>query len=372
MAKMKNDLKREIFRELCQHKEELKNDVEFVQRIINERLAYIPHKKLYKFRSCSINSFKTLEESCIWMSPASSFDDLFDNTINIDLVQNSREIKSWVYNNFPVFCFDLAKSFCESNGEDVPYNHNDFLEYIDTCLDNNGSPIIDRERNFIESRVAHDDADRMNEIFSLLKELREKFAANEEQMVDSISNAINDARTYMRDATLVYCMTENYDNPTLWERYANKYTGFCIEYYFGDFLKKEFEDYKNLCFLFPMSYCKKKPYFDMVPFIDNTCRRTIYKEENACRDLDLDVELNMQLHYKNKEYEFEHEWRFSINNKSNNKQYFPYINAIYVGKDIKPGNLNRLCSIARKLGVPIYKQIPNKANNGFEYIKILL
>ena len=80
----------------------------------------------------------------------------------------------------------------------------------------------------------------------------------------------------------------------------------------------------------------------------------------------------MHLLCKGKDYEFEHEWRFSINNKSNNRQYFPYVNAIYAGKDIKPGNLKRLRSIAKKLGVPVYQQTLNKFNNGFDYISIKL
>mgnify|MGYP003301026901 CR=1 FL=1 len=63
MQKMNETIKREIFRELCQHREELKTDISLVQKIINERLDYIPHQKLYKFRSCSINNFKTLEEN---------------------------------------------------------------------------------------------------------------------------------------------------------------------------------------------------------------------------------------------------------------------------------------------------------------------
>lgn len=368
---MNDAIKREVFKELCQHRDELATNISLVQRIINERLEYIPRKKLYKFRSCSINNFKTLEENCIWMAPANSFNDLFDNTINIDLVQNKREIKSWLFNNFPVFCFDLAKNLCESIGNDIPYTHDDFIEYVNTCLDKNGKPIPEKERKFIESRVKFDNLNQMEEIFALLKSFRDKFAETEERMVETISNAINDTRTHMRDATLVYCMTERYDNPTLWETYADNYSGFCVEYYFGNFAEKEFDDYKNLAFLFPMSYRKKKPYFNMVPFMDNACRRNIYKEENYERDLDLDVELNMQLHYKHKDYEFEHEWRFSINNKSNNKQPFPFVSAIYAGKDIKPGNLKRLCSIARKLGVPVYKQMPNKSNNGFEYIQIL-
>lgn len=370
MAKMKDDVKREIFRELCQHREELKTNEAFVQRIINERLSYMPKKKLYKFRTCSNNNFKTLEENCIWMAPASSFNDLFDNTINIDLVKNGPEIKSWVKDNFPVFCFDLSKSICESKGIFVPLSHDVLKKYVNTCLDKNGRPILKKEREFIESLSTFENRAQIESVFSLIKNLRDNYET-EDQLVDSLLKVINSGRTFMRDATLVYCMTERYDNSILWETYANNYTGFCIEYYFGDFTEKEFDDYKNLSFVFPMSYRKKKPYFDIVPFMDNACRRLIYNEPDCERNLDLDVELNMQFHYKHKDYEIEQEWRFSIRNKTNNKQYFPFVNAIYAGKDIKPGNFRRLCSIARKLGVSVYKQMQNKSNNGFEYIKMV-
>lgn len=372
MAKMSNEIKRKILFELCQFKEELNFNAPLVQRIIEERLKYIPHKRLYKFRSCSINNFKTLEENCIWMAPASSFNDLFDNTINIDLAQNRQEVEEWLYNNFPVFCFDLAKSLCEHNGYTVPFTHNDFIEYVNTCLDKQGQPIIEKEQDFIKSRANSDDLEIINGLFELLKKLRDNFAETEDQMVDTLQRAINDTRTHMRDATLVYCMTERYDNPTLWEVYANNYSGFCIEYYFGDFFKKAFDDYKNLSYIFPMSYRKNKPCFNMVPFMDQACRQVLYKESHHERNLDSDVELNMHLLCKGKDYEFEHEWRFSINNKSNNRQYFPYVNAIYAGKDIKPGNLKRLRSIAKKLGVPVYQQTLNKFNNGFDYISIKL
>ena len=57
----------------------------------------------------------------------------------------------------------------------------------------------------------------------------------------------------------------------------------------------------------------------------------------------------------------------SIKNENNSKQPFPFVNAIYVGKNIKPRNLSRLRNIARKLGVPIFMQKINRHNNGYEY-----
>ena len=56
-----------------------------------------------------------------------------------------------------------------------------------------------------------------------------------------------------------------------------------------------------------------------------------------------------------------------MDNPADHKQYFPFVSAIYAGKDIKPGNLKRLCSIAKKLRVPVYKQARNQMNNSFIY-----
>ena len=126
---------------MCSVREELKTNEQLVQETIYKRLTFLPHKKLYKFRTCSNQNLKTLEENCIWMSLASSFQDSFGNTINIDPKENIKEIERWLKENYPVFCFDLAKGIYEQRGISVPYTHKDFEEYIETCLDENGNPI---------------------------------------------------------------------------------------------------------------------------------------------------------------------------------------------------------------------------------------
>lgn len=61
----------------------------------------------------------------------------------------------------------------------------------------------------------------------------------------------------------------------------------------------------------------------MVPFMDGAIREFISKDASWQADPELNAELNLQLYYKNKEYEFEHEWRFSIKNENNCRQFFP-------------------------------------------------
>lgn len=367
MSKMTVKQKREMLVEMCKIREELKTNEQLVQEVIHQRLAFLPHQKLYKFRTCSNQNLKTLEENCIWMSLASSFHDSFDNTINIDPKENVKEIEKWLKENYPVFCFDLAKSFCEQRGIAIPYTHDDFKEYVTTCLDENGNPIEEKEQAFLIAHASEEELEHIDSIFQQLKFIRDKFAEIEDKTVENMADVINQTRTGMRDRSLVYCMTERYDNHTLWENYAKNYTGFCIEYSFCDFYKQDFQDYKNLVYMFPMTYRKKKPYFNMVPLMDGSFRQFIYKDDSWARDPELDADLNMQLFYKDSDYDYEHEWRFSIKADNANKQKFPFVSAIYAGKDITQRNLSRLIKIARKLGVPVYKQEINRALNGYDY-----
>ena len=359
--------KREFFVEMCQVREELKANEQLAQEIIRKHLKFLPHQKLYKFRECIEQNFEALEENCIWMSLASSFLDPFDNTINIDPKENVKEIEQWLKENYPVFCFDLAKGLYEQKGIPVPYTHEDFKYYIETCLDENGDPIEEKEHEFLIAHASAEELERMDEIFQQLKVLRDKFADIEDSTLKNMSEVIEQSRVGMRERSLVYCMTERYDNHTLWENYARNYTGFCIEYSFRKFADKDFADYKNLVYMFPMTYRKKKPFFNMVPLMEGSFRQFIYKDDSWQRDPELDADLNMQLFYKHSDYEYEHEWRFSIGVENTNKQSFPFVSAIYVGKDIKPRHLKRLIGIAQKLGVPIYKQEFNNARNGYDY-----
>ena len=367
MSKMTLKQKRELLIELGKVRDELKTNEQLTQEVIQRHLIFLPRQKLYKFRECTDRNFKTLGENCIWMSLASSFPDPFDNTINIDPKENAKEIERWLKENYPVFCFDLAKGLAEERGMVVPYTHKDFIEYVETCVDENGDLIEEKEREFLIAHATPEELERKDEIFQQIKYIRDRFAEMEDSTFTNMSDVINQTRTGMREKTLVYCMTERHDNHTLWENYAKNYTGFCIEYSFRNFADMPFEDYKNLVYMLPMTYRRKKPYFNMVPLLDGSFRQFIYKDDSWQRDPELDADLNMQLFYKHSDYEYEHEWRFSIGAENTNKQRFPFVSAVYAGKDIKPRNLKRLCNVAKKLNVPVYKQVLNQANNGFRY-----
>lgn len=370
MPKMKESEKREAFKYLWEHREELQTDEQLVQQVISERLKYVPKKKLYKYRTCTNNNFKTLADNSIWMAPASNFLDPFDCTINIDPKRNAKEADRWVAERYPTYSYSLARGLCEERGIPMPFTKEDIAQYISTCMDDEGNVNEEKECEFILSHTVSEEIEETVKSLVTLKYVRERFMEVEDSMISQLSEAIELMRTYNRNTQLIYCMAEHYDISSLWENYGSTYSGFCIEYDFTRFYEHRFDDYKNLVYLFPMTYRVKKPSFNMIPFWEGVFREVFLRDSSWQNNTDINVDLNMQLYYKKKSYDYEREWRFAIRNRDNNKQYFPFVSALYAGKDMKPRNLARLRNIAKKLGVPVYQQVPNKANNGFDYILI--
>ncbi len=371
MARVTVKEQESYFKELLGYGEKVKDDPELVQKILCKHISRIPHKKLYKFRTCSNQNLKILEENCIWIPPANKFTDTFDCTINIDLKANAGEIEKWLHNNLLLYYYQLIKDESEAKGIILPFSFQDFKDFEEKCVSSDGEILPNEEYEFMKQfataeQIIDYDA-QIEKTRKVRQELQKQMEEQFEPMAQTMVDSINSFRNHMRDTMLTYCMTERYDNNNLWETYADNYKGFCIEYYFGDFAEKEFEDYKNLIYLLPMVYRRKIPYFDVVPFIDGAMRKQVLHEDGFEHDPELLTKLNMQMFYKNKDYESEHEWRFSIKNKNNSKQPFPFVSAIYVGKDINKRNLSRLIKIADKLGVSVYKQTFNKAKNGYDY-----
>lgn len=356
--------------QLCQLGNITTGKEDVVQKMIVERLQCIPRKKLYKFRSCEERHFQLLAENRIWMPPANTFVDLFDSIINIDLYKNRKDFELWLSNQCPTLCFELLKALCESKGLSMPYSLTDLKEYFQTCFDKNGEPIRDKERDFFAAHTPPPELMFMDENIQQLNALRSGLVQKMEAAMPAFVDAINEIRTHVRKSSLVYCMTERYDNCTLWENYGDNYRGFCVEYDFSHFRDTSFEIYKNLVYMFPITYGKVRPYFNIVPCINGIFRQHICKEDNWQNDPELNADLNMQLYYKSKDYEYEHEWRFYIKNTEDSIQKFPFVHAIYVGCNITFDNLRRIVAIAKKLHVPVYQQKLNNARNGFSYIML--
>lgn len=366
---MNDKEKREYFKYLLTHRTQIENDPEFVNATLEDHLKYVPNGMLYKFRECSAQNFKALENQAIWMAQPSSFNDPFDNTIDLDFESSQEKIETFLKTKFIDLCFVvLLKKFPTVQLQRI--NQNDIDEYFNTCIDENGNIDKQKEEAFYSKYVNKSKEKTLHDVLNQITKFRENQDNIIKQILPNLVDNMKILRNKLRDDMLTYCMTEYYQNNVFWENYADNYRGFCIEYDFRHFKEVPFEIYKNLLYLMPITYTSSKPGFDIEKFTEIAARKYMLNDNTAENDIELNTDLNMQLYYKRSEYQYEKEWRFSIKNQENNLQYFPFTNAIYAGYKISEVNLKRITEIAALLKIPVFLQKNKPFTNQFYYDKL--
>lgn len=356
---------------LVEEQERLKTNERLVRETLERHFSHVP-QKLYKYRRCSRKNFRALKEGCIYMPCADDFKDPFDYTLNFDLSKQTEELARFFELNLDQIVFagiqELLKKlrvraygFTIKNVQFIRKNY--FLE-DGTCLEEKFEKEIISKGNFKDVSL-----------YKKAKEFIATYKANNGariyEMAENMAQSINEMSRQPRKQSLVYCMAEDASCGPMWENYADVYKGFCIEYDFSTWQNKPFNEIKNLVYLLPVIYLKEKPVFNMVPFFELATRQFVFGEEVG-ENIPLQIELNKQLLWKASDYDYEKEWRFAIKNEGNNYQSFPFVSAIYMGKDITDNNVKHLKVIARKLEIPLYKQKLNYYGNEYKYDQVEL
>ena len=370
VPKMTEKQKKEYFEYLASHRAEIESDQAFVDATIDEHLKFVPHKKLYKFRTCNNDNFETLAENCIWMPTAATFPDTFDSTINIDFEKNKKKLYASIKEDFVRLFYATLNNLFLQNGLKFTIPCEEFERVFNECVNKYGEIDSEKEKVFLISVANEEELSNFEKLFSNISEKRRELESRIPEIAENIVSTIEDICTRQRREALTYCMTSDHTNTALWENYANNYTGFCIEYSFENYKAAPFDVYKNLLYLMPITYKKRAPRFDIVKFLSCAAEEQIHHDTSWRDSPELIADINMQFYYKNSDYDYEKEWRFSIKNRNNSKQPFLFVSAIYAGKDIKPRNLQRLKKIAKKLVVPLYRQEQRRLKNGYNYVLV--
>lgn len=367
---MTDEIKKQLLMETCAYLGKEDPPEEIIRQLVKKRIGYIKSGKLFKFRECNENNFDALENQYVWMPPASSFYDFFDGIINIDLCKNAEVILSWMIPNIVELAYGASKWWTEQNGEEVRFTPNEVKNFVDACVDSEGMLIPEKTLSYIQENATENTAVDMAETMRQFEKMREAMPQFIEKMMPEFEEKINQIRTSMRDNMLVYCMTEEYDNHSLWENYADRYQGYCIEYDLANYEQQKLDTYRHLSSLLPVTYVEERPIFDILPLLKGSLHEQLTGDKTWMYNPQINADLNMQMFYKKSDYAFEQEWRFVIKNEGEHKLKFPFVSGIYMGKDISEENSNKLIEIASKIHVPVYKQKINSARNGFVYIPI--
>lgn len=188
-----------------------------------------------------------------------------------------------------------------------------------------------------------------------------------EETLVALNNVVKEtfeiAKTLPEKFFLTNCLTENPNSILMWSHYADKHSGFCVEYDFNqadssitDHLVKV--KYSNKLVhlkkssLIQMLHIKTTPNYIKKPKVTQLTHKT-YAEAITT---------------KNTVWKYEQEWRL-IYKKSdeNNIPNFPYATKIILGPNINETNKKLLIELSKKKDIPVFQAylLPDHYSIGF-------
>lgn len=177
-----------------------------------------------------------------------------------------------------------------------------------------------------------------------------------EKLKDALVKAIDDLKYTINELIGVTCFSERPDNILMWSHYANKHTGFCVEY---DFNRLKSVDAKLM--LFPVIYTKKRPILPIGAFDFSDLNNVKVKE----KDLPLPDLIETML-IKSDIWQYEEEWRIVLLLKNLNEQklFENIVNKVYLGSNITKENEEKIRALASKKGFLVEKYV--NSSDSFE------
>lgn len=332
--------------------------------LILDHFNRIPNNMLYRYRSCNENEFIVLEKKSIYLSKASHFKDKLDCKVHFDFENISEKekiklVKSCMladYSNAYIEFNDNAK--CEMP---IPKAVKDF---INKCYDKDFNLIKKKLVKYVKRKYSYN-TEYFLKKFNELDKIFTK-GLRGEQLIEGIverqkGSALKRTKQ-IQDESFICSFTELYSNLSMWENYADNYSGFCVGYE----LKGVNIDYLHnpliracMMQIFPAIYNDKKPKYSGYSLLIQQ-NEDLYKKAMNKNYKEFDYlwcyYIMIAMLYKNENYSWEKEWRIVLSNLDEQIVFFPFAIRLYLGKDIEEKNKERLMKIAKKNNLSVYQQ----------------
>ena len=337
---------------------------------VEERLKFVPNK-LYRYRSGNKYDFDALENDYLWFSQPKDCDDKIDYTLKYDIKKQSKKLVKYIQNNYEYIVLDFIRK-CVPDGVVLPDEIN--IETIksirEKCYDENGRI---KEKEAIEYLQKHSDSEETELILTVLDKLKEYQNSSSEDLnrfANTLLDTANNFNQILKEMSMVCCFSDNFNNSLLWSKYSKEYSGFCIEYDLKKYNNIPLNIDRNLMCLFPIYYGAKKE-FNLIEFFIDLLNVDVFGIENLnAYNID-SLNINFQLLTKDKSWSRQREWRICLKYQNNNKQYFPFISAIYIGCKTPKYKVDKLIRIGKRKKVKVYQQLLDHSGSKFIYKRIV-
>ena len=329
--------------------------------VLRESKSYIP-KYLYKYRPCDKKAFDMLEQEYLWFDMPSTYTDPFDSRVQIGLRYELPQIQEW----FEKHIGELVYYRLEPKGMMQNKGKHKLIDYInlqESSIDKNGkfnAKLANKKLALEIKKLSPEGKHQYKKALAYYES--EEFKVDCNNIIEKVISGIQD---FFRNSKIMVCLTKRNDNSKMWEEYANKFSGFCIEYKIRIDDMKSKECKRLLLNMFPVKYYKRIPRIKLLPFIIRDYQKTFYSREYDIKEEV--VKLYKQMLCKRNEYACEEEWRIILNETKARKVDFPYISAVYAGMRISEKNLKRLKAICRRKNIRLYKQRLDRMSNKYVF-----
>lgn len=169
-----------------------------------------------------------------------------------------------------------------------------------------------------------------------------------DQLYIQLNEMVKKLHQGIGDTVGITCFSETPFNMLMWSHYANKHSGICVEYDFS----KLFSTVPN-SLLLPVEYTNKRPLLPVEMVV--VSRNGSYEWDQSKIQMLLPALLK-SLAIKSEIWSYEREWRHIIFTKDipNRLACLPIISKIILGINISPENREKVLTIAKEKGIPVY------------------
>ncbi len=303
----------------------------------NNNLPYGGPRFLYKYRPFDKYSFDILENEYLYLCPAEKEDDETECMTTVDF-ERLIDLKT---NNLKRECVNQIIELIR------PYANEEAYENA-----KNKILAITRKNGTVPANFMLDLSLELQEMALEYKEIivqlgnwivgipevldKPEISSQLEQLFLTAYNA--------RKETGICSLAESKDIDYMWKKYANGYSGYCIEYDLS-----EYELAKNVL---PVIYQDDRETNIIMQLVGSFIGQMITGFSNGQIQADSSHFIRLFL-TKFKKWEYQKEWRFI--GRANDKPKSPKIKCIYLGRNASEENAIKITNFCNKTGIKIVK-----------------